>query len=98
MRTLRDVIAYDTNPERAAAFATRMREELCLPITPADDLVHAIARADIVLAATWSTNPFILPGMLRRGTHVTTLGADEPGKAEVSADVIMSSLFVCDDR
>ena len=26
------------------------------------------------------------------------MGADEPGKAEVSADVIRSSLFVCDDR
>ena len=30
--------------------------------------------------------------------HVTTLGADEPGKTELSADVISSSLFVCDDR
>jgi len=29
---------------------------------------------------------------------VTTLGADEPGKAEVSADVILDALFVCDDR
>ena len=36
--------------------------------------------------------------MLSAGTHVTTLGPDEPGKAEVSADVIRASLFVCDDR
>jgi ornithine cyclodeaminase len=36
--------------------------------------------------------------MLKSGAHVTTPGADEPGKAEVSADVISSSLFVCDDR
>lgn len=29
---------------------------------------------------------------------MTTLGPDEPGKAEVSADVIRTSVFVCDDR
>jgi ornithine cyclodeaminase/alanine dehydrogenase-like protein (mu-crystallin family) len=98
MRTMRQVFVYDTNGDRAVVFATRMGEELSLPITPVDDLACALARADIVLAATWSTTPFILPGMLRRGTHVTTLGADEPGKAEVSAEVIRSSLFVCDDR
>jgi ornithine cyclodeaminase len=98
MRTLHQVIVYDINADRAVAFAARLGEELSLPIFPVHDLVLAIARADIVLAATWSTTPFILPGMLRSGTHVTTLGADEPGKAEVSADVIRSSLFVCDDR
>src|SRR5262249_12567779 len=52
----------------------------------------------IVLAATWAREAFILPGMLAPGTHVTTLGADEPGKAEVSAEVIRAALFVCDDR
>ncbi len=29
---------------------------------------------------------------------MTTLGPDEPGKCEVSADVIRRALFVCDDR
>jgi ornithine cyclodeaminase len=27
-----------------------------------------------------------------------TLGPDEPGKAELSAEVIRGSLFICDDR
>ena len=98
LRTLGHVNVYDTNAHPAVTFATRMGEELSLPITVADDLARALASADIVLAATWSTIPIILPGMLRSGTHVTTLGADEPGKAEVSADVIASSLFVSDDR
>jgi ornithine cyclodeaminase len=98
LRRLRHVVAYDVRAERAAAFATEMGEELSLPIESVDEFERAIATADIVLAATWSTTPFILPGMLRSGTHVTSLGADEPGKAEVSANVIKSSLFVCDDR
>jgi ornithine cyclodeaminase len=98
LRRLRRVTVYDVDAGRAATFAAKMATELSLPIEPVDELARALATADIVLAATWSTTPFILPGMLRNGTHVTTLGADEPGKAEVSADVIMSSLFVCDDR
>jgi ornithine cyclodeaminase len=98
LRRLRHVIVYDIIADRAAAFAMRMGEELSLPIEPLNDLKHAVARADIVLTATWSTTPFILPGMLPSGAHVTSLGPDEPGKAEVSADVIRSSLFVCDDR
>jgi ornithine cyclodeaminase len=36
--------------------------------------------------------------MLRPGAHVTTLGPDEPGKAELAAEVLRSALFVCDDR
>src|SRR5262249_20221950 len=32
------------------------------------------------------------------GVHVTTLGADEPGKCEVAAEVIREALVVCDDR
>jgi ornithine cyclodeaminase/alanine dehydrogenase-like protein (mu-crystallin family) len=97
LRQLRHIIVHDIDPGRAAAFAARMADELPAPVEPAD-LRPALAAADIVLAATWSTTPFILPGMLRPGAHVTTLGADEPGKAEVSAEVIGSSLFICDDR
>jgi hypothetical protein len=32
------------------------------------------------------------------GTHVSTIGPDEPGKCEVSAEVIRDAVFICDDR
>jgi hypothetical protein len=35
--------------------------------------------------------------MIGPGTHITALGADQPGKAELSADLLRLSLFVCDD-
>ena len=35
--------------------------------------------------------------MIADGTHITAIGADEPGKAELDADLIRRSLFVCDD-
>jgi ornithine cyclodeaminase len=98
LRSLRQAWVYDVAPEQTTAFAYSMSEELGIPVEPATSLAAALHDAGIGLAATWSYDAFILPGMLAPGTHVTTLGPDEPGKAEVDADVIRAALFVCDDR
>ena len=98
LRPLRRAVVFDTVPARASAFARTMAPELGLSVESAPSVATAVRDAGIVLAATWARQPFILPGMLDRGAHVTTLGADEPGKAEVSAEVILGGLFVCDDR
>jgi len=98
MRPLKRVWVYDIVAERAEAFAQAMGKELSLPIEVAPSVSSAVGQAAIVLAATWSKAPLILPGMLAPGTHVTTLGPDEPGKAEVAASLVQEGLFVCDDR
>ncbi|GAF19786.1 ornithine cyclodeaminase [Bacillus sp. JCM 19046] len=36
--------------------------------------------------------------MISDGAHITAIGADEPGKSELSADLIKRAYFVCDDR
>src|SRR4029434_2644988 len=95
MRPIGAVRVYDTAPERARAFAEHMRD---LTIEVNDSVATAVEAADMVLAATWARTPFILPGMLRPGTHVSTIGPDEPGKCEISAEVIREAVFVCDDR
>jgi ornithine cyclodeaminase/alanine dehydrogenase-like protein (mu-crystallin family) len=98
LRPIRRVSVFDTVAERAAAFATRMAPALGVPVAASGSVDAAVRDAGIVLAATWARTPFLLPGMLAPGTHVTTLGPDEPGKCEVSADVIRRAVFVCDDR
>jgi ornithine cyclodeaminase len=69
-----------------------------MEIEPVDPLEAALDTADIVVTATWASTPFLHPGNVGPGTHITTLGADQPGKAEVSADLLRSSSFVVDDR
>ena len=98
MRQISTVRVYDMAPDRARAFAERMRDSLGLTIEVSDSAAVAVETADMVLAATWARTPFILPGMLRPGTHVSTIGPDEPGKCEVSAEVIREAVFICDDR
>ncbi|HVH25312.1 MAG TPA: ornithine cyclodeaminase family protein [Vicinamibacterales bacterium] len=98
LRQLKQAWVSDVVPERAVAFARDMAFELGCVVEPTRSVAAAVREAGIVLTATWAREPFITPGMLAPGAHVTTLGPDEPGKAEVAADVIRSALFVCDDR
>ena len=97
LRPIRHVTVYDTADGVADRFATEMKLGMGLTVEPSPSVAAAVRDAGTVLVATWSREPLILPGMLSRGAHVPTLGADEPGKVEVSADVIRASLFFCDD-
>jgi ornithine cyclodeaminase/alanine dehydrogenase-like protein (mu-crystallin family) len=98
VRPISSARVYDVSPDRARDFAARHSSRLGIEIEPADKLTTALRDADIVVTATWATEAFLHPSMVGPGTHITTLGADQPGKAEVSADLLQSSLFVCDDR
>ena len=89
---------YDIFPDRARQFAARHSPRLGIEIEPVDKLGTALRDADIVVTATWANEAFLHPGMIGPGSHITTLGADQPGKAEVNAELLRSSLFVCDDR
>jgi ornithine cyclodeaminase len=98
VRSLNHVRVFDVDMARAVEFCTRMYHALNLPMRPATSVEEAVADADIVVTATPSREPFLFPGMLRGGSHVTALGADEPGKAELSAGLLRQSTFFCDHR
>jgi ornithine cyclodeaminase/alanine dehydrogenase-like protein (mu-crystallin family) len=98
VRPLQAVTVYDTAPLKTGPFVRRMARKTDAKLVPTDSLAEALADADIVVAATWACDPFLYPELLVPGAHVTTIGADEPGKAEVSAALIAASRFFCDDR
>ncbi len=98
VRQLSQVLVYDIVAERAEAFACAMDAELPFAVRAAPSLAEATKDAEIIVTATWSREPFLLPYMVRLGTHITTLGPDEPGKCEVAAELLQQSLFICDDR
>ena len=98
VRPLHTVTVYDTAPLKTGPFVRQLAAETDANLVPTDSLVEAVTDADIVVAATWAREPFLYPDLLAPGAHVTTLGADEPGKREVSAELILASRFFCDDR
>lgn len=98
VRSLEHVRVHDTEPGQAEAFAARMYHELHLPVRLAGTVAEAVEDADIIVTSTGARQPFLHAGMVPHGAHVTTLGADEPGRSEVSAELLRRSKFVCDHR
>lgn len=86
LRPIESVLVRDTDPAAAASFATW-----------ASGLGIEISRTEgeIVLMATWSRVPVL--SSVPAGTHVTSLGADEPGKAELAPELLADALVVVDD-
>lgn len=98
VRMFHTVRVYDARPERAAALVAELRNEMGATLNVASSVESAVKDADVVITATWATKPLVRGGMIAPGTHITAIGADEPGKTEVDAELIQRSLFVCDDE
>ena len=97
VRSFRTVRVYDAFPERAVALAADLRGELEADLEIAASVKRAVEDADVVITATWAKAPFLTRDMIAPGTHITAVGADEPGKAELDRELISDSKFVCDD-
>jgi ornithine cyclodeaminase len=92
LRPRRALVVHDTEAERATAFAARHGGRT------AASAQEVAATADTVLLATWAREPLLRLSDAREGGHFTSLGADEPGKQELSADLLRAALLVVDDR
>ncbi|WP_329348562.1 NAD(P)-binding domain-containing protein [Streptomyces sp. NBC_01261] len=87
-----ELLVHDTDVDRATEFAARHGGRVL------GSPKEIAAAADIVLLATWSRTPLLSLVDTREGQHLTSLGADEPGKRELAADLLDAALVVVDDR
>ncbi|MFI0483405.1 ornithine cyclodeaminase family protein [Actinomadura sp. 9N215] len=97
LRRVRGLTVCDLDAGRAAGFAERHGARLGVPAEVAADPRAAVADAGVVVMATWARRPILHAADVTRGTHITSLGADEPGKAELSADLLEGARVVVDD-
>ena len=85
-----DVLVWDVDSARAAAVAERLGAR----VAPSRE--EALA-CDVVVTVTPGKEVLLHEGSLREGQHVSLMGADGPGKAEVAvAELARADLF-CDD-
>lgn len=96
VRSFANVRIYDTNRSHSERLA-RALTDLGASFTIASSVAEAVRDADVVITATWATQPIVMRDMIAPGTHITAIGADEPGKAELDRALISASKFVCDD-
>jgi ornithine cyclodeaminase/alanine dehydrogenase-like protein (mu-crystallin family) len=85
-----DVSVWDVDEARAAAVAHYLGAEV------APSLADALA-SDIVVTVTPGRDVLFPEGSLREGQHVSLMGADGPGKAEVATSELGRADLFCDD-
>ncbi len=88
----RPVILCDTRPEQADAAARMLAPG---PVTTGT-LDEALA-CEIVVTVTPGREPVLVWLTLRPGQHVSLMGADGPGKAEIELDELLRTRVVCDE-
>jgi alanine dehydrogenase len=86
----RDVVLWDVDPTRAEAAAT----ELGCSVAGSRD--EALA-ADLLVTMTPGHEVLLPEGSLRPGQHVSLMGADGPGKAEIAVGELVRARVFCDD-
>jgi ornithine cyclodeaminase/alanine dehydrogenase-like protein (mu-crystallin family) len=86
----RDVVLWDVDESRAHTAA----EELGAGVAASRD--DALG-ADVVVTVTPGHELLFEPGSLRAGQHVSLMGADGPGKAEIAAAELSRTRVFCDD-
>ncbi|MEU8123035.1 ornithine cyclodeaminase family protein [Spirillospora sp. NPDC049024] len=97
LREVRGLAVCDLDAGRAADFAARHGARLGVPAAVAPDPRAAVRDAEIVVMATWARSPLLDAADVASGTHLTSLGADEPGKAELGAALLAGARVVVDD-
>ncbi|MER7405844.1 ornithine cyclodeaminase family protein [Streptomyces sp. NPDC000070] len=96
LRTVDRVVIHDADGGRAHRMAgVWQRAGLACQVVGS---AREVARAcDSVVTATWSRRPLLHLPDVRPGSHITSLGADEPGKVELDAGLLRHARVIVDD-
>lgn len=90
VRRARRILAYDRDRSRAAAFAKRFNA------TAVEDVAAAARSSDIVVTCTTANRYFIEREMIRPGTFIAAVGADNESKQEIEPALLAHSKVVTD--
>jgi ornithine cyclodeaminase/alanine dehydrogenase-like protein (mu-crystallin family) len=97
VRPLEHVAVWGRSPERAEAFAGRVRAA-CLAATAAPTAREAVADADIVCTVTAAPEPVLLDEWVPDGAHINAVGSSRAGPAEIDNALVVRSRFFADHR
>jgi alanine dehydrogenase len=94
--SLRHVRVWDIDVEKAREFAREMHETLKLEVTAVPTVRDATWPSGIVVTATSAQTPFLTTEYISPGTFVAAIGADNPDKSELAAELLVGSKIVVD--
>ena len=101
-RHLEEVMIYDINAERCAAFCAQMREELAAygaDIRPAASSDECIEDADLIITVTVSREPVFDGSKVKEGATVSCVGTYQPDRREMDPAILpRAAKIICDSK
>jgi len=96
VRPLTRVRVYSPNPEHRAIFAERAARELGLAVEPVANAREAVAHADLVVAATNTSEPIVDGSWIAPGAHVVSIvsGDLETQRRELDDEIFRRAALV----
>lgn len=86
---------WDIRADAAATLARELATQLGLDVRPSADL--AVTRSsDIVVTCTSARQAFLTPGLVRPGTFIAAVGADNDDKSEIAPELYARARVVVD--
>ncbi|MHA7772584.1 bifunctional Delta(1)-pyrroline-2-carboxylate/Delta(1)-piperideine-2-carboxylate reductase [Roseibium sp. M-1] len=98
VRSIDEVTIWGRSKEKAEEFARSLSEQFPVKLKAARSLKEALGEADIVSAATLSSEPLIKGALLKPGAHVDLVGAFKPTMRESDDDVVKRAEIFVDTR
>jgi len=95
VRRFERILVCGRNREKSEAFATRLRTQYGIEVTPTD-AASCAGRSDVICTCTTSDEPLFPGGLVLSGTHLNLVGAFQPCSREVDSTLIRRSRVFVD--
>jgi len=96
VRKVERVTVWARNRANAEQFAADMSGQLRIACEVACDVHDALAKADIAITTTPTTEPLVHAADLHSGLHITAVGSDAEHKNEIAPQALVAARYVCD--
>jgi len=90
------VLAHDIDARKAERFASAMQRETGMTLRATNDLRAAAGEADLIVTCTTARRHFIEHDMVRPGTFIAAVGADNDDKQEIDPVLLGHANVVTD--
>ncbi|NKX67067.1 ornithine cyclodeaminase family protein [Labrenzia sp. 5N] len=98
VRSIDEVTIWGRSREKTEEVVSSLADQFPVKLKSATSLKEALGEADIVSAATLSSEPLIKGALLKPGTHVDLVGAFKPSMRESDDDLVKRAEIFVDTR
>lgn len=97
VRNFSRIIAFSRSPEHLASFASRLGNVVGIPIIRSASPADVVSRSDVIITATRSDFPLFDAAILRKGSHVVSVGSKTVGNSELDPSIARMVTFAATD-